>query len=182
MEEQDLTEIGFPGQRPAEQSADAESGDENPRALLVRRHASAVLAVCLANTKRSHDAEDLMQETFVKAFARFDSLRDPDKARPWLVQIARRLCVDHLRTRKPTSPITDDLPAPAEALDPRIEQLDAALARLPEDFRETIMLYYLDGRSCAGVAATLGISEGAVRMRLLRGRVMLYDLLTGDER
>jgi RNA polymerase sigma-70 factor (ECF subfamily) len=90
--------------------------------------------------------------------------------------------VDHLRNRKPIARITDDLPAPAEAPDPRIEHLHTALARLPEDFRETITLYYLDGRSCAGVAATLGISEGAVRMRLLRGRVMLYDLLTGDTR
>ena len=177
-----MTGIGFPGRRPDEQPTNDESGDENLRALLVRKHASAVLAVCLANTKRSHDAEDLMQETFVRAFAKLDSLRDPDKARPWLIQIARRLCVDHLRTRKPTSVITDKLPARLEAPDPRIEHLHTALAKLPDDFRETIMLYYLDGRSCAGVAATLGISEGAVRMRLLRGRVMLYDLLTGDKR
>jgi RNA polymerase sigma-70 factor, ECF subfamily len=173
-----LAEIDLPGESPA----DARHGTATLRAELVRRHASAVFAVCLANTRRSHDAEDLMQETFLKALAKLDNLRDRDKAGPWLVQIARRLCIDHLRGRKPVSSISSDLPAPAEGQDPQIERLHAALGKLPEDFRETISLYYLDGRSCAGVAATLGISPGAVRMRLLRGRVMLYELLTGDDK
>jgi len=177
-----LTEIEFPGQRPADCPTDAEDMRKDFRVEMVRTHASAVLAVCLANTRRSHDAEDLMQETFVKAFTQLDRLRDPDKARPWLVQIARRLCCDHMRRLKPASPVTDNVPAPARDPDPQIDELHTALARLPEDLRETVTLYYLDGRDCAGVAATLGISAGAVRMRLLRGRVMLYDLLIGDER
>lgn len=177
-----MAEIDFSGQSPADHPADAGRVAATVRAELVRRHASAVFAVCLANTGRSHDAEDLMQETFLKAFAKLDDLRDRDRAGPWLVRIARRLCIDHLRGRKPASSISSDLPAPAEGQDPQIERLRAALSRLPENFRETISLYYLDGRSCTGVAATLGISPGAVRMRLLRGRVMLYELLTGDDR
>jgi RNA polymerase sigma-70 factor, ECF subfamily len=167
--------------RTDQQSAAGEGDNQSLRAELVPRHAAVVFAVCLAGTRRPHDAEDLMQETFVKAFAELDNLRDPDKARPWLLQIARRLCIDHVRRRKPATALPDDLPAPARTSDPRIEQLHAALARIPKDYRETISLYYLDGRSSANVAATLGIPAGAVRMRLLRARVMLYDLLTRDD-
>jgi RNA polymerase sigma-70 factor (ECF subfamily) len=171
-----LSEIVFPGQVPA--VADSETG--SLRTDLVRRHAAAVLAICLANTKRSHDAEDLMQETFMKAFAGLNGLRDSDKARPWLMQIARRLCIDHASRPKPASTIPDDLPARPETHDPRLERLHAALSELPDDCREILSLYYLDGRNCTGVAETLGITPGAVRMRLLRARVMLYDVLTRD--
>jgi len=161
--------------------AGAGTDDRSLRAELVRCHARVIWAVCLANARRAQDAEDLMQETFVKAFAALESLREPERARPWLLQIARRLCVDHLRQKRPAGELPEGLPARSDTLDPRIDRLHAALRKLPEDYRETISLYYLDGRDCSGVAATLGISPGAVRTRLLRGRVMLYDLLQEDE-
>jgi RNA polymerase sigma-70 factor (ECF subfamily) len=59
----------------------------------------------------------------------------------------------------------------------QFEGLHAALARLPDVYREAIVLYYLDGRDCAGTATALGISEVSVRQRLARGRLMLHDLL-----
>jgi RNA polymerase sigma-70 factor (ECF subfamily) len=173
-----MIETDCPGEHPA----DTESGNKSLRTELVHRHAAAVFAICLASTKRLHDAEDLMQETFMKAFTELDNLRDRNKARLWLVQIARRLCIDHLRRRKPASSLPDDLPAMPESHDSRIERLQSALAALPDDRREILTLYYLDGRNCAGAAATLGITQGAVRMRLLRARVMLYDLLTRDDK
>ncbi len=160
----------------------ADGPPESMRAEWVRLHAPVVMAVCLANTRRLPDAEDVMQETFVRAFAHGDSLRDPAKARPWLMQIARRLCVDQARRQKPAAPLPDALPARTTARNPRVERLHAALARLPEAYRETISLYYLDGQSCEGVAATLGVSSGAVRTRLCRARVMLFDLLTEEEK
>ena len=175
-----MTEIGPQPSHPNVRPARTDPGDDDTFEALVRRHASAVLAVCLANTHSRHDAEDLVQEVFAHAFRKLHTLRDRGKARPWLLQIARRRCIDHRRRRRPTRLVPDDLPAPSEDRDPRLDRLHAALARLPDDYRETISLYYLDSRSCAGVAASLGISEAAVRQRLLRGRLMLHDLLTGD--
>jgi RNA polymerase sigma-70 factor (ECF subfamily) len=122
-----------------------------------------------------------MQETFVKAFDGLGSLRDRERVRPWLLQIARRVCIDHHRRKTPAGSLPEDVPARSESHDPRIDRLHAALGKLPAEYRETISLYYLDGRDCAGVAATLGISPGAVRTRLLRGRIMLYDLLAEDK-
>ena len=116
----------------------------------------------------------------MKAFNRLGTLKDPDKARPWLLKIARRACVDHHRRRVPTAALPTQQPAPGPDKDPRVDPLHAALSRLPDDYRETISLYYLDGRDCANVAGVLGISEGAVRKRLSRARLMLHDLLAED--
>lgn len=149
--------------------------------VLVRRYSSAVLAVCLANTRNRHDAEDLMQDVFVKAFSKLHTLRNLDRVRAWLLQIARRTCIDHRRRRVVTAALPDDTPAPSPSASAAVERLHEALARLPEGYREAIALYYLDGRNCAGVADSLGISESAVRQRLVRARLMLHDLLVEDE-
>jgi len=149
--------------------------------MLVSSYASAVLAVCLANTRNFHDAEDVMQDVFVKAFRNLHTLRQPDRARAWLLQIARRTCIDHRRRRVLTSTMPNNVPAPSTSTGEDVERLHAAIARLPGDYRETIALYYLDGRSCAGVAEALDITESAVRQRLVRARLMLHDLLAEDK-
>jgi RNA polymerase sigma-70 factor (ECF subfamily) len=158
-----------------------EGGALSPEAL-VRSHAAVVLAVCLAYTRNRHDAEDAMQDVFVKAFRNLHTLRDPDRVRAWLLQIARRTCIDHRRRRRPAGAMGDDVAAPATSAHPAAEALHRAIARLPEEYRETITLYYLDGRSCAAVGQSLGISEAAVRQRLVRARLMLHDLLLEEER
>ena len=147
---------------------------------MVRLYKQTVFAVCLGNTRNVHDAEDITQEVFLKAFRNFDRLRDPRRIRAWLIRIARNACISHYRKRRPsTSSILDEMPTRPKS-NPLVDRLHEALSRLPDEYRETISLYYLDGRNCATVAATLGTSEAAVRQRLVRGRLRLYDLL-GEE-
>ncbi|KPK75632.1 MAG: hypothetical protein AMJ79_10570 [Phycisphaerae bacterium SM23_30] len=166
-------------------SSNTEIADRSDRLTpetLVQGHAAAVLALCLAHTPGVHDAEDMMQDVFLKAFTKINTLRDPAKARPWLLQIARRTCTDLHRRRRPSQPLNPDhVPARPESDLKSLERLHAALARLPEDYRETISLYYLDGRRCAAVAQSLNISAPAVRQRLVRARLMLHDLLVEDK-
>ena len=160
------------------------SGDPDARPSreeLVRRHRSAVLAVCLAHARSSHDAEDITQDVFIRAFEKLGTLREPGKTRAWLLQIARRACADHRRRPAAPAAIHGDIAQPSDGRDGRCERLHAALARLPEDYRETITLYYLDGESCRSVAASLGVSEAAVRQRLCRARIMLHEMLTEEE-
>jgi len=149
---------------------------------LAREHGAAVFAVCLARTRDVHEAEDVMQETYLKAIGKLDTVRDARAVRSWLLQIARNAAADRFRRRCPAEPLSDNHPAPSPGDGPDIEHRRAALARLPETYRETIALYYLDGRSCASVAAALGIGEQAVRQRLLRGRWLLHGLLKGEDR
>ena len=161
-------------------SNDSTEGRAMTPEVLVCSYASAVLAVCLANTRNLHDAEDVMQDVFIKAFASLHTLRDPGRVRAWLLQIARRTCIDHRRRRVLTATMPDDVPAPSTSTSGDVERLHAAIARLPENYRETIALYYLDGRNCASVAEALDITESAVRQRLVRARLMLHDLLVED--
>jgi RNA polymerase sigma-70 factor (ECF subfamily) len=158
--------------------------------MLVRKYASAVLGLCIAHTKNFHDSEDIMQEVFLKAFTKIHTLRDPGRARPWLLQIARRMCIDYHRKRSTSQAIpnpsrhslavTVDMPTSSRAGDELIGHLYEAISKLPDGYREPITLYYLDGRSCAGVARTLGLSEDAVRSRLVRARFRLHEILSED--
>ena len=144
---------------------------------LFRAHAQAVFAICLANIRNHHDAEDIMQSVFLKAIAKLPNLRNPARVRAWLLQIARRMCVDFHRSQKPTEPLLNE-PLSASAHDTAAcQRLHAAIQRLPQNYRETIVLYYLDGRKCSSVAGSLGIAEPAVRQRLVRARAMLHELL-----
>lgn len=152
------------------------SGEE-----LVRVHGSTVLAICLTHTSSVDDAEDVMQEVFLKAVRKLDTLRNRGNPRAWLVQIARRACFDHQRRRPATQQLPDDLAIATSSRDSKVVDVRAAISKLPEGYREAIALYYLDGRSCRNVAASLAISEAAVRQRLVRARLMLHDLLVEDE-
>jgi len=146
--------------------------------MLVRKYASVVLGLCMAHTKNFHDSEDIMQQVLLKAITRLNTLRDPARVRPWLIRIARRMCIDFHNKRTPLREIPDDLPAPSNPDDEHIESLHRAICRLPEGCREVVALYYLDGRKCASVARTLGISQDAVRSRLVRARLRLHQILT----
>jgi RNA polymerase sigma-70 factor, ECF subfamily len=162
----------------AEQAPD-DRGAAMPDALF-RLHAQAVFAVCLANTQNYHDAEDVMQAVFLKAIAKTSSLREPASARAWLLQVARRECVDFHRRRKPVEPLVDEPLTPAVGGNAVCQRLHEAIQTLPQNYREAIVLYYLDGRKCSGVAASLGTTEQAIRQRLVRARAMLHDLLAEE--
>jgi len=148
---------------------------------LVRDHATAVLGVCLAHTKNLHDSEDIMQDVFLKAFLKLHTLKSPGRVRGWLLQITRRACIDHHRKRKNnTRPLPDGISAQPQYDNQRAERLHRAISKLPENYREAITLYYLNGRSSAGVAQTLGITVSAVRSRMARGRLLLHEILLED--
>lgn len=157
------------------------TGASEKAETMVRLYKQTVFAVCLANTRCVHDAEDMTQEVFLKAFTKLDRLRSQERARAWLIRIARNACISHYRRKRlSTLSILDEIAAPSKS-NPLVDRLHEALARLPDEYRETISLYYLDGRKCATVAASLGITEAAVRRRLVRGRLMLHDLLGADK-
>jgi RNA polymerase sigma-70 factor (ECF subfamily) len=151
--------------------------------MLVREHASVVLGFCITHVKNFHDGEDIMQDVFLKAFTRIGTLRDHTRARQWLLKIARRMCIDHYRKRRTRRPIAEAeaVPARVDFGNEHITRVHAAVSKLPDGYRDVISLYYLDGRDCAGVARSLGISNVAVRRRLTRARLMLHELLVEDK-
>jgi RNA polymerase sigma-70 factor, ECF subfamily len=134
---------------------------------------------------RSADAEDLAQDTFVRAFVHFERF-DPERpVLPWLIAIARRLCLDLLRRRRmmarsQTMPVSDHrAPSPERKASAREElsRLDRALDELGEGPREAIMLFHIEEMSYRDIAAALEVPIGTVMTWLHRGRAQLKRAL-----
>jgi RNA polymerase sigma-70 factor (ECF subfamily) len=124
-----------------------------------------------------HDAEDVAQQTLLKGLTGINGLRHDEQFGAWISRIARNLCIDFIRKRrrKPSLAARQADPAWPESRDYR--ELQAALAKLPEESKLTLMLYYFDARSTKNIAAMLDISQCAVQTRLCRARRQLRKLL-----
>ncbi len=168
----------------------AQAGDAAARTELVRRWAGRAFALCRARIRCADAAEDLAQETLLRALRELPKLEDAAKFGPWLCGIARRLCADWWRSKQrgtvPFSALPDGVAMPdenAEAPDERMEaadeseQLRAAIAALPEDCRETLALYYSQKVTYHDLARQLGVSAATVNARLTQARLLLRTRL-----
>jgi len=144
---------------------------------------NTVTAIALAITRDVSASEDIAQEAFLRAWQQLARLNNPSSFLPWLRQITRNLARDWLRAQRhrPLSGQAAELaigmaadpgPSPAEQWQ-RVEEEIAAeeiISSLPEESRETLLLYYREGQSSQQVASLLGLSDAAVRKRLSRAR------------
>jgi RNA polymerase sigma-70 factor (ECF subfamily) len=135
-------------------------------------------------TGNVHDAEDLVQETFLRAYRAIDRF-DGSNARAWLHTILSRARIDQYRRRRrrpETVELLDDGPAvdpPQDALASGREELERALDALPEAFREAVVLRDLQELRYTEIAEALGIPVGTVMSRIHRGRAILRKALEG---
>lgn len=153
---------------------------------LVRAHSSELYRYAYWLCGQDALAQDLVQETFLRAWRGLDALRENIAAKAWLNTILRR---EHARLfeRKPmpTTDISDlDLPDNAPGPEHRGEDavLRGAIARLDAKYREPLVLQVLGGFSCTEIASQLGISEAAVMTQVFRARQKLKALLEGNEK
>ena len=154
-------------------------------------YSRTVFLLCFGLTRNRADAEDLAQETYLRACRQPDRLPGGDGAKAWLCRVARNVCLDHLRRRRfdrgratPANPpeASDD---PHEDLVRREQRaaLFHALERLPRRFREVLVLREYSELSYEQIAQALEIELGTVMSRLHRARRKLAEaLLTPEER
>jgi RNA polymerase sigma-70 factor (ECF subfamily) len=141
-------------------------------------------------TRNSSDADDLLQDTYDRAFSHWSDLRNPRACRAWLFRIARNIHVDRIRSAAARPELrlvrdTDGLaPEPAvsaetvERLDAR--QLEAVLQRLPDEQREAVLLCDLWGFAYGEIAQIVGCPLGTVQSRIARGRAAVIAALTAE--
>jgi RNA polymerase sigma-70 factor (ECF subfamily) len=179
---------------PADDAVDAEllaeiaAGAEQAFVDLYRRRHQDVFRFALAMARSRSFAQDVMQEVFLNVLenaARFD--RAKGSARAWLFGCARYVTLDRLRAERRWTDETPTEAADASGderlhLDQRIERLHAAIARLPIEYREALVLCELQELSYAETAAVLDCPLGTVRSRLHRGKALLATLLDETER
>jgi RNA polymerase sigma-70 factor, ECF subfamily len=131
-------------------------------------------------------AEDLVQETFMRAWKAIDRLRDPASAKTWLITILRRERARAHEKSRAENNTRDDIEldglAGADAGHGKTEHfvLRRALDALPEDYREPLLMQIIGGYSCAEIATALDLQPGAVMTRLSRARQRLMRILEGD--
>ena len=164
------------------------AGDRDAFSRIVSRY--QILISTLAYSRIGHlgQSEDVAQETFITAWKHLRLLREPDKLRAWLCGIVRNRIHKSLQ-REGREPVHDavpleeahDLPArealPSEQAISREEEaiLWRSLERIPELYREPLILFYREHQSIESVAAELELSEDAVKQRLSRGRKFLQE-------
>ena len=151
----------------------AQAGRRDAFATLYERFAGYVYAILVVRIA-PQDASDLVQDVFVRALERLHSLRDPRAFAGWIAAIARNSATD-LRRRPP---MTDELPdVPAAVIDPHV-RLDAkralnAIRRLPDAYRETLALRFVQGLTGPEIAKITGLTPESVRVNLHRGFKLL---------
>jgi RNA polymerase sigma-70 factor, ECF subfamily len=152
-------------------------------------HRKIVFLICLGFARRRGDAEDLAQETYLRALRRTPELRDEALLKAWLCRVARNTCLDHLRRAKlrrfiglaeAPEPCTHATPETLLQDAERQRALRAAVNALPAKLRDVLVLREYGGLDYREVSAVLGIELGTVMSRLHRARALLARQLGGE--
>jgi len=163
-------------------------GDVDAFGLLVDRYQDEFAAFAKHMTGSLDEAADIMQESLIRAYKSLRRCHDRERFKGWLFRIVSNQCKTHLardkrRARRPlesvqNEPAAEAPDADAEAAERR-ERVGAALQRLPPDYREALVLKYVQDLSLPEMAELLSTTVPALKMRLLRGREALRETLKG---
>lgn len=165
------------------------NGESEAFGFLVDKYKGSIYAFAYAKLQNFHDAEDITQEVFIKAYLRLRTLRRWDNFHAWLCSIATNLCKNWIRARsnRPDGEFAED--HDPEALNKNMgnsyreqlkyeslsESLNEALSSLPEGYRQVLSLYYLGDMNSYEIARFLGTSPSNIRQRLSRARMKLKE-------
>ena len=159
----------------------ARGGDRGAFGVLYQRYGRMVHGLLLAHADRD-DVHDLVHDVFVSAMEKLHTLRDADAFGAWIGTIARNRARMHHRSRRGVQPLTDDLAGTSRAdAEVGTQEVLAALRRLPERYREPLVLRLVEGMSGEEIARQTGLSHGTVRVYLHHGMAQLRELLGGAD-
>jgi len=163
-------------------------GDERAFAELYRRHKAEVYTYCLRMMSGDRDAaNDLFQEVFIKAFEKADQFRVGTNVTGWIYMIARNLCLNAIRDRRPNDALDAHpmLASRDRSLAPEYDEeqhflrqkLEEALQALPLEFREPFMLREFDGFTYSEIAQMTGATLSVTKVRIYRAKQKMRELL-----
>ena len=182
----------MPEARDAQLVARALEGDHDAYSTLVARYQGHVYGLAYSLVDDWAEAQDLAQETFIRAYVNLDQLRDPERFAAWLRRVAFSVSMNWLKSFRPelfrqlvgrvdleALEIPDFLPGPVEVLEKRelAEAVRRAIASLPPKYRLPLAMFHLDGLSYQRVADFLDIPLGIAKVLIHRARRKLKALL-----
>jgi RNA polymerase sigma-70 factor, ECF subfamily len=133
---------------------------------LIQDHGGMVRAVARSRCGNPHDTDEVVQETFLRAFRSFGGFRGASRVRTWLYVLARNVAIDHLRrrNRRAMLALSEEIAAPRR----RGESVDEAMGRLPRECRRIFAMSVVGGMTQRSIARVLSLSRGATRKALLQ--------------
>ena len=165
-------------------------GEKQTYALLIEEYKNPIYNIAWRMTGNLHDAEDLAQETFIRAYQNMARYDQNKKFFTWLYTIGINLIRNHLKKNStPIDPLTEINIASASrtqenktteeniSAEEKMIQLEKSLLKLPVDLREAIVLKYYQGLTFEEVSAVTGDSQSAVKMRIYRGLETLKKII-----
>ena len=160
-------------------------GDESAFGFLVDKYKGSVHALAYRKLGDFHTAEEITQDTFLKAYQKLSTLKDPGRFPGWLYVIAARCCISWFRQNRVQTESLESVKGEMDTqswtkyTDARLrEEVHNALESLPESERTVLTLYYMAGMTSEEIGRFIGTSCGAIRDRLYRARMHLKEELT----
>ena len=158
------------------------------------KHSRMVYWAAYSVLRSESDAMDVAQNVFLRAIKHMGKLGDMEdgQLKAWLYRVAVNLSLDIKRKQKREYPVEElperesadvlDMPEPSAITAEQRRIVREAIERLPDIYREAVMLHYYSNMSCTDIAALTGTAEGTVKSRISRARIRLYELLKEGEK
>lgn len=164
---------------------DASKGDVVAFSKLVKKYSNALFSVVYSIIGDYYQAQDIVQESFIKAYLNLGSLKNGAKFGSWMYSITKRISIDWVRKQKDWLPFQDDARLTDETIEDYINRQDIssevrrALLSLDEPNRITMILFYISDFTSKEIAHFLDISTSAVESRIKRSKILLKNRLSG---
>ncbi len=158
-------------------------GERRMQEELYLRFSSRMYAVCLRYAANTEEAEDILQEGFIKVFSKLTSFRNDGSFEGWIRRIFVNTAIEHFRRKRYMQPVTENEEKNIEgnylsALDDMAEKDILALIRqLSPGYKTVFNMYVIEGYTHKEIADMLGISEGTSKSQLSRAKIILQDLV-----
>jgi RNA polymerase sigma-70 factor (ECF subfamily) len=163
------------------------AGAEQELEQLISAYADVILKICFVYLSDKNQAEDAMQDTFLKAWKhlRQSSVQTVANQKAWLMRIAVNTCHDYHRSRWfrhiDARKALEDLPPRYVAVTPEDHDLLADVGQLPEKYKQVLLIYYYQEMTLQETADILGLSKSAVHKRLQKAQTLLKGRLAGRD-
>ncbi|VGO22605.1 RNA polymerase sigma factor [Pontiella sulfatireligans] len=157
-------------------------GNRNAFSELVERHQDSVYGLAVGMTRNQEDAADMAQEAFIKAYNKLEQYNPEYEFRSWILRICANQTKNLFRKRMRRRAVEEkhlaqeSLVQSAEA--PDFHALESALAQLPSNLCAALRLKYMEGMAYDEVAKVLGIGVSAAKMRVMRAKTQLQEILS----
>ena len=163
-------------------------GSKPAQLNLYRQYAKKLYAACLRITGNKGEAEEAMQDSFLKIFSRLDQYQEGQSFEAWIHRIAVHTAIDYVRRQ---TPVLEDLPSnftgeedeeatDEESIQLAVERIKQASLKLPPGYRAVLSLYLFEGYDMDEISSILKIQPPSVRTQYLRAKRKLLELLTNQ--